>query len=657
MRRHAATVVLAIGVPAAAAAWVGHRTDELAAHLGRAGGVPAHIGSLDADLTGTIRLSDVALGDLFAADAIEASVALESLLAGQLGADEIRVAAPRVSIEVDRDGDSDLARLIRRLAHAGAHGTGPARLRRIVVGSGTLAAHVAGLGELTADDVELVPDAGGVRVITGRLHIHGGEGRVHGELELVRSAAELALPRVRFGRVLAVAGAGTMTIGDRTATLRDVAIGRLSPDGVLEAHATLDGHEVGAEVAAGTVVLHGDRVPLRAFAALVPHGILLDDARASGRLEVRRDGAALQLAADGSFDGVAFDHRAIAEQPVAIGATVRGAVTVSADAVAVDQLAIGVGAAQWTASGWLRRGTPASGQLDLRLASAPCGELLASLPAEIRAPLDGMAMTGAFGGRARLAIDLAAPVGDGAELGVELDNGCTVTVEPPASDVTALAGPSEQAFADGSHAKVGKGAAGWAELRHLPGHVSGAFTSAEDARFFEHHGFDVRQIARSFEIDLRDRRLSRGGSTISQQLVKNAFLTQRRTLDRKIQEAILTWRLESRLDKKTILERYLNVIELGPHVFGIGAAAQHWFGVPARELSVHQAAFLAALTSEPQSMSRRVRHAGGLDAESSLRVDVILRAMRRDGVIDKDQLDAAREAPLHFAASALRREL
>src|SRR5438445_9153873 len=101
MRLLAATAAVAIGAPIGTALWVGHRTDELASHLGRAGGVPARIGKLDADLTGTLRLSDVSLGELFAADAIEASVAAGPLLAGQLGADEIRVAGPRVSIEVD----------------------------------------------------------------------------------------------------------------------------------------------------------------------------------------------------------------------------------------------------------------------------------------------------------------------------------------------------------------------------------------------------------------------------------------------------------------------------------------------------------------------------------------------------------------------------
>jgi membrane peptidoglycan carboxypeptidase len=91
-------------------------------------------------------------------------------------------------------------------------------------------------------------------------------------------------------------------------------------------------------------------------------------------------------------------------------------------------------------------------------------------------------------------------------------------------------------------------------------------------------------------------------------------------------------------------------------VFGVGAAARHWFDASPRELSVRQAAFLAALTSEPSSMSRRVRRVGGLDLESASRVDVVLYAMRRDGAIDAAQLEAAMGSALHFAPAALKQE-
>jgi hypothetical protein len=663
----AVTAVFAVGLPVAAACFIGSRTDALADHIGKAGNVKASIGRVDADLTGTIRLSDVSLGELFSADSLEASVALETLLAGQFSADEIRVAAPHISITVDKDGDSDLARLIRRLAaphttpppglavgaappHP-APAPKPARIRRIVVSSGTLVAKIAGVGEVAADGVEIVPDAGGVRVITGQVRLRGGTEAARAELVMARSAAELSLPHVKFGRVLGVAGKGMLVIGDRVVALSDVALGRLSPSGSLEAHGYLDDGAVPRAISAEllhrdgfSLAMRGDRVPLSALAPLAPPAIGLADAHATGTLEVRKSHDQIQLLVDGSITGLRLDHKAIAPGPIPVDANVAASLTVSPEAIAVERARLGFGAAQWTASGWLRRGTPMSAQLDVQLAPAACADLIRSIPIEVRGPIDGIAMTGTFGGHARLSIDLAAPQGDGVELDTSLANNCVVQAEPPAADVNTLKIDPEMPD-------------DWVLLHRLPNYVAGAFVSAEDGRFWEHNGFDPVQIARSLEIDLRDRKISRGGSTISQQLIKNTFLTMRRSFDRKVQEAVLTWRLESQLEKKTILERYLNIIELGPRTFGIRSAASYWFAKTPKELDVKQAAFLAALTSEPTSMGRRIRRAGGLDPQSAERVDIILRAMTRDGVITKDQLASARADSMHFASSALRQEI
>lgn len=655
------TTLLAVGVPCGAAAWLRARTTALADHLTAAGGVTARIGRVDADLTGAVRLSDVALGDLVSAESIEASVALDSLLSGELHADEIRVAGPRVTVEAAPDGDSDLARLARRLAGGTrTRSTGSGRIRRIVVSSGTLTARIAGIGELSADGVELVPDAGGVRVITGAVHVHGVTGPFDVELGFARAAAELALPQMKFRRVLAVSGTGTVTSGARTLDLRDVAAGRLTAGGALEVRAAIDDGGIARPLSLElsphdlTVTLRGDRIPLRALATIAPHGIVLDGARATGSLEVRKHGTTVELAADGNVDGLVIDHRSVAMEPVAVTAGVRATVAVAPEAITIKELALEAGAIHARVAGWLRRGLPESGQLELQIAPAPCADQLASLPLELRGPLDGLTLTGTLGGSARLAIDLAAPVGEGTTLTTELASDCRAVGEPPAADVASLLTATNHQFADGSHGRVGPGEPTWFELRRIPGRAIAAFVSAEDGRFWEHGGFDVQQIARSLEIDLREHRLARGGSTISQQLVKNAFLSQRRSLDRKVQEAILTWRLEARLTKQQIIERYLNIIELGPHVFGIGAAAKYWFNEAPRDLSTRQAAFLAAITSEPASMSRRVRKAGGLDPQSADRVLTILRAMWRDGVIGPEEFELARTAGMSFAATALR---
>ncbi|HMG24209.1 MAG TPA: biosynthetic peptidoglycan transglycosylase, partial [Kofleriaceae bacterium] len=668
-RIYVATALVAVGAPVSSAWWVGRKTDALADHLAARAGIPARIGAIDADLTGTIRLDDVALGDLVRADSVEASVAMSSLVDGQLGADEIHVAGPRIDVRVDADGDSDLARLARRLLHrpvgaADRGGDRDGRLRRIVVSSGTLSARIAGLGELVAEQVEIVPDAGGVRVITGAIRLDGRAGPLAIELAFARGAVELALPHLGFRRALAVGGTGAVA-ADRAAHpvgLRDVAVGRLAPGGPLELRAAVDDDGIARPLAIDVqprdlaVAIRGDRIPLGALAGVAPRGLELAAAHASGAIAVHRDAGRLMIDLDGAVDGVAIDHRVLAAAPVPLAGAVHASIAVSAEAIAVPRASIELGAARWALSGWLRRGAPASGQLDLSLATAACSDLLAALPAELRGPLDGMVLGGSFGARLRLAVDLAAPDGDGVSLTASITDACRAVAEPPAADVARLATAGDQVFPDGSRARIGPGEPGWAGLAGLPGHVAGAFLSAEDARFYDHAGFDLDQIGRSLEIDLREHRLARGGSTISQQLVKNAFLSQRRSFDRKLQEAILTWRLEARLDKRQILERYLNLIELGPRVFGLTAAARHWFAAAPRELTVRQAAFLAALTSEPSSMSRRVRRAGGLDPDSAARLEVVLRAMRRDGVIDAGELEAARVAGLRFAPAALTQE-
>ncbi|HEU0030232.1 MAG TPA: biosynthetic peptidoglycan transglycosylase [Kofleriaceae bacterium] len=662
-----ASALVAVGVPAGIACWLEARTDALADRLAAAAGVPATIGRVDADLSGAVRLDDVALGDLVRAESIEASVGMGSLLDGELRADEIRVEAPHVALRLDRDGDSDLARLVRKLAQHRAPSTAggsATRIRRIVVDRGTLTARVEGIGELAADDVELVPDATGVRIITGAVRVHGstrlGRSELAIDLAFARSAADVSLPQLRFSRMLAVGGGGSIGAPDQPPlVLRDVAAGRRVRGGPLELVAEIEDRPDSTRRLAATlspsdlaITLRGERVPLRVLRSFAPHGLVLDDAIASGRVTLH-PGSTVGLSVDATLDHLAIAHPAFAPEPVTLGGRVRGDLVVSRDAIAVSSAGLTLGAIDLAASGWWRRGQPMSGRIALSLSSAPCADLLAAIPESLRGPVDGMAVSGSLGADAQLVVDLAAPDGDGAHLQTTLRGGCTVAVEPPAADVTTLVTTTDQQLADGSRAKIGPDAPDWTPLRALPSHVVGAFVSAEDGRFWDHAGFDLQQITRSLEIDLREHRLARGGSTISQQLVKNAFLTQRRSFDRKLQEAILTWRLEDKLDKKQILERYLNIIELGPRTFGLAAAARYWFATTPRELTVRQAAFLAALTSQPASMTRRVRRAGGLDPESAERVAVVLRAMKRDGVISSDAFEAAKAAGLDFAASVV----
>lgn len=126
-----------------------------------------------------------------------------------------------------------------------------------------------------------------------------------------------------------------------------------------------------------------------------------------------------------------------------------------------------------------------------------------------------------------------------------------------------------------------------------------AVISAEDARFFQHHGIDWAEVQNVVDKDLDEGRLGRGGSTITQQLLKNLFLTTSRSLIRKAVEFTLAPVIELILPKKRILELYLNVIEWGPGIFGSEAASRAWYGIPAARIDREQAARLAALIPSP----------------------------------------------------------
>ena len=128
--------------------------------------------------------------------------------------------------------------------------------------------------------------------------------------------------------------------------------------------------------------------------------------------------------------------------------------------------------------------------------------------------------------------------------------------------------------------------------------------ASEDANFYWHHGFDWSQIHESFDKDLETHRIVRGGSTITQQLAKNVFLTKDRTILRKLREAYLTVQIEALLTKNKILEKYLNIIELGPGVYGVKAAARYYFNKSPAELDVLDSAYLAYLIPNPRVYSR-----------------------------------------------------
>ena len=144
----------------------------------------------------------------------------------------------------------------------------------------------------------------------------------------------------------------------------------------------------------------------------------------------------------------------------------------------------------------------------------------------------------------------------------------------------------------------------WVPYERMSNNVKRAVIAAEDAKFVDHEGFDWDGIQRALEKNERRGRVVAGGSTITQQLAKNLFLTPRRSYVRKGQEAVITLMLEALLPKRRIFEIYLNVIELGSGVFGVEAASRHYFSTSAASLSAAQGARLAAMAPNPRFYER-----------------------------------------------------
>ncbi len=144
----------------------------------------------------------------------------------------------------------------------------------------------------------------------------------------------------------------------------------------------------------------------------------------------------------------------------------------------------------------------------------------------------------------------------------------------------------------------------WAPYERVSNHLKRAVVAAEDARFSEHEGFDWEGIQKALEKNQKKGKIVAGGSTITQQLAKNLFLSASKTPWRKAQEAVITLMLETVMDKRRILEIYLNVVEWGPGIFGAEAAARHYYGLSAAQLSAEQAARLAVLLPNPRKFGR-----------------------------------------------------
>ena len=185
----------------------------------------------------------------------------------------------------------------------------------------------------------------------------------------------------------------------------------------------------------------------------------------------------------------------------------------------------------------------------------------------------------------------------------------------------------------------------WTPSSRIPPEMKWAVILAEDSNFYRHEGFDVKAIKNAIKYDLEKKSLKRGASTITQQTAKNLFLSREKTVTRKVKEIYLAWRMEQELTKGRIIELYLNVVELGPMVYGIGHGSRYYFGKPAAALTPRECAFLAAMLPGPRLAYNPYKNLGKVLKRS----DMILKLLRQRGVLGEGEYQAALASELNIA--------
>lgn len=296
----------------------------------------------------------------------------------------------------------------------------------------------------------------------------------------------------------------------------------------------------------------------------------------------------------------------------------------------------GFGAASVDLSG--RWGKGESLEAEAELPPTGCQDLLESVPPSVVPELvPGTRLSGTLGWRVQVEVDL--PDRAKPSVRMKLDNGCRIEEVPEGLNAGKLGKPFELEVygRDGrrERRKAGPGTEEWVPLILTSRFVPVAFKTLEDPGFLAHRGFHVEAIENSAKMNITAGRFVRGASTISMQLAKNLWLSRDKTVSRKVQEAVLTTYLEQELSKERILELYLNVVEFGPGLYGIGPASERYFGAHPAQLSLTQSLFLASLLPDP---SKSHFTADGKVHPAKMRwLHRVMKAMRDRQLISADE--------------------
>lgn len=298
-------------------------------------------------------------------------------------------------------------------------------------------------------------------------------------------------------------------------------------------------------------------------------------------------------------------------------------------------------------------------QMTLDVPKLPCQKVLSSFPAALIPRLQGFNLKGTFETHLETNIDYANLEALSLDGKVGID-GCKVAAAPvdvvdltdadmPITHVVEVPPPWDDKGTEPQELVfvVGPDSADFVPLAEVSPHLVNAFLTTEDSGFFKHRGFATREFKTALKRNLERGRFRQGASSITMQMVKNLLLSHEKTLSRKLQELFLVWYLEQVLSKERILELYLNAIEFGPRIYGVGPAARHYFGKAASDLTPAEAAFFSSILPSPKRRYVSYCH-GALSSSADKHIKRILTRMRERERLTDEELAQALQAPLTF---------
>jgi hypothetical protein len=386
---------------------------------------------------------------------------------------------------------------------------------------------------------------------------------------------------------------------------------------------------------------------------------------ASLRIEVGEEVASFQ--GDVELSGLTVAHRMLATAPIEdleIRARVRGEIDRLARALALDEAEVEVGDVRYGLDGYLHlpggldpitahRRTKPRGGMRVTINPVDCQAMLDSIPAAFVPRLQGFELRGEFAADVRVDVDLEHI--EATQLGGEIGiHGCEVLRAPRPISAARLRNDFVHQVNLGEdewlRVELSEKNPDFVPIDQVSPHLINALMTTEDSGFFSHDGFVRRQFRTALVRNLEAGHFRYGASSITMQMVKNVLLHNEKTLSRKLQELFLTWYVESELDKERIMEIYVNAIEFGPGVYGIGRAARHYFGTRASELNPVEAAFFSSILPNPKGRYRQFCR-GELSRWTAGKIERVIDLMYERDRLTPIEHQIALQTPLFFDRS------